>query len=97
MDVNTAAGAARRLSVDVANLSYRVAFLEQERGELVELAMMLTPGTWQRSMEHPRPSLVTDPDEYNVPEQLPPVQSVTISGPEVEVLDRIIILLQNLM
>jgi hypothetical protein len=87
MDVSTAAGAARRLSVDVANLSYRVAFLEQDRAELVELAQMLQPHTWRRSMG------MTDPDA----EKSDTVAVVTIDAEQVGILDQILSRLNDLM
>lgn len=45
MEVETALFAARQLSVDVANLSYRLALQEAEHSALHQMALALTPGT----------------------------------------------------
>lgn len=88
MDVELALGSARRLSVDVANLSFRVALLETEREHMTQLALLLTPGTWKRSM-HPvrQESLVSDPDDSSLIE----VEAmVMITGEQVGILDALL-------
>lgn len=94
MEVETAVLAARQLSVDVANLSYRVAMLEAERSTLHQMALALTPGTWKRSMHSvPQEGLVHDPDEAALCEVEP---TITISGDDASFLERIISVLQDL-
>jgi hypothetical protein len=78
--------AARRLSVDVANLSYRLAVLESEREALHQSVMGLTPGTWTRTTRHVHPQEGTD------------VESVlTIAGDEATMVEMIIQALQALV
>ena len=94
MDTDIALHAVRRLSVDVANLSYRLALLESERETLGQMALALTPGVWKRSM-HPVPQegLVHDPDDTG-PVEIEPI--LTITGEEVALVERIIAALQDL-
>lgn len=95
MEVETALFAARQLSVDVANLSYRLALQEAEHSALHQMALALTPGTWRRSM-HPVPQegLVHDPDETSLLEIEP---SITITGEDAAMVERIVSALQGLM
>lgn len=94
MEIETALMGARQLSVDVANLSYRLAMVDAERNLLSQMAMTLTPGTWKRSM-HPVPQvgLVHDPDDTTLLEVEP---TLTVTGGDVAVLERIIAVLQDL-
>jgi hypothetical protein len=46
--MSAAEGAARRLSVDVANLSYRVAMLDSAIEMIREAAAQVQPSTWRR-------------------------------------------------
>jgi hypothetical protein len=88
MDTNLALGAARRLSIDVANLSFRLAMLDTERDAMSQLVMQLTPGTWRRSMQ-PKPleGLVHDPDETTMTEV---EQTLTITGDQINALEMLL-------
>lgn len=87
MDTNLAIGAARRLSIDVANLSFRLALLESEREAMAQLVMQLTPGMWRRSMQAvPREELVEDPDTTMTEVEA----AVTLTGDQVGVLDALL-------
>lgn len=94
MEIETALHAARRLSIDVANLSYRLALLESEREALGQMALALTPGMWHRSMRPvPQEGLVHDPDDTN-PVAVEPI--ITLVGEEAALVERIIAALQDL-
>lgn len=88
MDAEIAIGAARRLSIDVANLSFRLAMQDAEREHMMQLAMLLQPENWRRSMQPVRSTeLVTDPDDTG------PVEieaTVTLSGEQAQVLESLI-------
>lgn len=94
MEIEHALGAARRLSVDVANLSFRLALLDTEHDLLRQLAMPLMPGTWKRSM-HPVIStdLVHDPDDTTMTTV---EQTLTITGEQVAILDALLMALSAL-
>jgi hypothetical protein len=86
--------AARRLSVDVANLSFRLAVLESERDALHQAVMGLTPGTWKRAIQPVRQEgLVHDPDDVKTDVEA----VIVITGEEAMMLETIIQALQDLV
>jgi hypothetical protein len=89
MDTNIVVGAARRLSIDVANLSFRLALLESERDTMSQLVMQLTPGTWRHSMQpvSQERDLVQDPDDTTMVEV---EQVVSITGEQIMVLEQLL-------
>jgi hypothetical protein len=89
MDTNIVVGAARRLSIDVANLSFRLAMLDAEREAMTQLVMQLSPGTWRRSMQpvSQERDLVQDPDDTTMVEV---EQAVTITGEQIMVLEALL-------
>jgi hypothetical protein len=92
MDINLVIGGARRLSIDVANLSFRVAMLESEREAMTELVMQLTPGFWERSYLDRPPGSEGGPERIETTE----VPWVKIQGEQVQMLDRLIVMFHDL-
>jgi hypothetical protein len=96
MDINLALGAGRRLSVDIANLSFRIALLESERETMTQLAMQLTPGLWERP---PFPEMnmmvVQEGREEEAPQ--PPERWVRIEGEQCALLDQLIVMFHDLV
>jgi hypothetical protein len=90
MDDRVALSAAQKLSVDVANLGYRLAVLEAHCELLAELASRLRPAEWKRMEHHP---IVQDPDEVELPM---PAPAVIIEGEQVLVLDEVLRCIQSL-
>ena len=100
MDINLSIGASRRLSVDIANLSFRLAMLESEREAMTQLVMQLTPGMWERSYSGPPSTLVMDPDEVSpgITEWKPEEEPwATIRGDQIQLLDRLIMMFHELV
>jgi len=93
MDNNVVIGGARRLSVDVANLNFRLAMLESERDAMTELVMQLTPGFWERSFLD-RSSGPVPEGKQDEPVEVPWVK---IEGEQVQMLDRLIMMFHDLV
>jgi hypothetical protein len=94
MDINLALGAGRRLSIDVANLSFRVALLESEREAMTQLAMQLTPGLWERP-PFPEMNMVVLEEGQEPPPQ--PERWVKIEGEQAQLLDQLMVMFHDLV
>lgn len=88
--------AARRLSVDVANLSYRLAILESARDEIIEAMDLLNPDSWTRSMT-PADIEVSAVDVAGPNEPLIRLRQMTIVGYQCDALERVLVALQGLL
>lgn len=88
--------AARRLSVDVANLSYRLAILESARDEIIEALDLLNPDSWTRSMA-PVDIEVSAVDVAGPNEPPIGLRQMTIVGYQCDVLERVLVALQGLL
>jgi hypothetical protein len=91
--------AARRLAVDVANLTFRLALLEASRDEILEACDPINPDLWVRSVSvgdtpvsgHPHPHGEHQHDSgvgLNV---------LTITGVQADALERLMFALQGLL
>jgi len=90
MDERVALSAAQKLSVDVANLGYRMALMEAHCELLADLASRLRPAEWKRMENRP---IVQNPDDVELPPSTP---TVLIEGDQVLALDEVLRCLQSL-
>jgi len=83
--------AARRLSVDVANLTFRLAFLEAARDEIVEVCDLLNPDLWVRSVS------LGDTGVSAAQDSGIGLSTLTLTGFQADAMERLMVALQGLL